>query len=196
MLSQIWKRGRWEPAERLEQTHKLKARLCALQETLVKLWDTLEQLGQFVIVWPMLGEVERKQHVLKGLEEACEHASRGQDLRALCPEIMLKHILAEQGKAFKGFISDYTKGKKSVGKKAVYFLPNEWWEKGVDAYQPLTDDVEFTFGLLTIQRNEIICESMNVYAIVEIIVNQAMFFLSSSISFKHHSVRRARYDPW
>lgn len=69
----------------------------------------------------MLGEVERKQHVLKGLEEACEHASRGQDLRALCPEIMLKLILAEQGKAFKGFISDYTKGKKSVGKKSCIF---------------------------------------------------------------------------
>jgi hypothetical protein len=70
--------------------------VCDLQETLVKFWDPLEHTGDFVPAWLMLGEMERKRHVLKGLDEVCEHAPQGQDLRALCPEILLKLILKKQ----------------------------------------------------------------------------------------------------
>lgn len=110
-LSQIWNRGRLELDERSELAHKLEARLCDLQESLVKLWSPLESAGHFITAWLILGEVERKRHVLKGIEEAYDYASQGKGLPALSPEITLKLILKEQGEAFKGFIITITRGR-------------------------------------------------------------------------------------
>jgi len=39
---------------------------------------------------------------------------------------------------------------------AVYFLPNEWWQKAVDMSELLPEAVELTYSLLTTQRNEFI----------------------------------------
>lgn len=159
LLSQMWNRGRLAPSELSELAQKLEDKVCEIQGMLTKFWTSMEKEGQFVTAWLILGDGERRRYLLKGLEEACEHATRGQDLRALCPEISVKIMTRQQGKAFTGFISDYCKGKKGVGRTNMYFLPSEWWNGAVDVSETLPDDIEFAFRLLTIQRNEFICES-------------------------------------
>lgn len=101
------------------------------------------------------------RHLLKGLESPCGDASWGHDWRALCPEIILTHMLRQGGKVFSDFFTDYGQGKKDAGEGNVYFLPSEWWEKAVDKSKPLSGEDEFKFKMLTIQRNEFIGESLD-----------------------------------
>ena len=68
----------------------------------------------------------------------------------------------EKGKAFIDFITAYCRGKNDVGEENMYHLPSEWWEKVVDASKPSPQEVEIMIQILTIQRNEFICKSINV----------------------------------
>jgi len=64
-------------------------------------------------------------------------------------------MLKANGRGFIDFISEYYKGLKDAPKDTLYLLPNQWWEKAVDTSLPLTE-IEQTFALLTVQRNEFI----------------------------------------
>jgi hypothetical protein len=124
---------------------------------------TRSKKRKFFTAWLLLEDAERKRHLLKGLEEASVLSSWFQDARAMCPEITLSFMLRQRGKAFADFIGNYRNGKKEAGEYNVYFLPNEWWQKAVDLSEP-SPEVEFSFRLVTIQRNEFISESIDTYA--------------------------------
>jgi hypothetical protein len=156
-LSRCWTRDKCEPSELAHDAQLLKDKLCKDQEIIAGFWEEGTE-WQFVTGWLLLAEAERKRHLLKGLEDACGHASWGHDGRALCPEITLTLMLRQGGRAFTDFFTDYGKGKKDVGEDNVYFLPSEWWDKAVDRSKPLSDEDEFTFRILTIQRNEFITQ--------------------------------------
>jgi hypothetical protein len=132
-------------------------RVRGLQGAATKLLGDLEKDEHFRTAWMMLGEKERHRHLLKGLQDACRQASWCEDTRALCPEIVHSGMLKANGNGFSDLISDYYKGLKDVSKDALYLLLNQWWEKAVDASLPSTE-IEQTFALLTIQRNEFIGE--------------------------------------
>jgi hypothetical protein len=162
VLSQMWD-NQGSP-EIIIQTERLKDQVCKIQGTVVNLWDQMEELGgHFVTAWLILDEAERKRHLLKGLEEACERASWGHDARALCPEITFNSMLKQHGQGFIDLMVDFSKGKKEAGEENVYFLPSEWWQKAVDTSEPLSEDIEHTFRMLTIQRGEFIGESINIH---------------------------------
>jgi hypothetical protein len=99
-------------------------------------------------------------------------------------------MLRQRGKGFVDFFRDYSQGKKSVAEDGVYFLPNEWWQKAVDMSEPLSEEVEFRFRMLTIQRNEFICEFLKVIqTIVEIfdgrLFHPARFLMHAGLSILH-----------
>ena len=98
------------------------------------------------------------------MEEASQNVFFAQDCRALCPEITISSILKQRGRAFVDFISAYRKGKKDLD--ASYSLPNEWWEKAAeDTPQSVSGRFEeSTLTLLTLERDEFICESVHVHA--------------------------------
>lgn len=171
-LSPMWDQSidtAWGPAEFAFQSQKIKEQACGLQRTAVMLWDNMEEEGGHpFIAWSILDEAERRRHLLKGLKEACEQASCGQDGRALCPEITLGPMLKQRGKGFIDFFRDYVKGKKDMDEDAVYFLSNEWWQKAVDMSEPLPEAVELTYSLLTTQRNEFIGKSLDAHANIDL----------------------------
>jgi hypothetical protein len=123
--------------------------------------------GHPFIAWTILDEAERKRHLMKGLQDACDRGSWGQDGRALCPEITLGPMLMQRGKGFTDFFRHYVNGKKGVGEDDVYFLPSEWWQKAVDMSEPLPEAVELTYKLLSIQRNEFIGKSLDAHADID-----------------------------
>jgi len=163
MMSDIWKQDRWDVSELSKTTQGLNDQVHKLQGILVELWDKMEEDGHFVSAWLLLDEGERKRHLMNGLKEACEHASWAQDARALCPEITLSSMLKQRGRAFTDFVSDYSKAAKKVDAGTLYFLPSEWWQKAVDMPEPWSEEVQSTYAILTLQRNEFISESIDAH---------------------------------
>jgi hypothetical protein len=123
MMGQMYKRGRWDPAKLSKHSYDLRNKVCDMQKTVVTAWDDLEEKGHFVTAWVLLEEGERKRHLLKGIEGACEKAHWRQDSRALCPEITISSMLKQRGRVFIDFISAYRKGKREVGEDSLYSLP-------------------------------------------------------------------------
>jgi hypothetical protein len=162
-MSQGYKQA--EPPMLSQLSQAIKDRICNDQNVLVKEWDRMEESRQFVTAWLLLEEGERKRHLLKGMEKACQHASLHQELRALCPEITITSMLRQKGKAFVEFVAAYGKGKKDVIDGNPYFLPSEWWDKAEkDVPQALSEEcAQSIFAILTLQRNEFICESINAH---------------------------------
>lgn len=162
MLKIIWDQDKADPAEFAHQSQKVKEYACGFQSMVVKMWDEAGgNGGDFAIAWLILDEAERKRHLLKGLEETGDLVSFGQDGRALCPEITLGPMLKQQGKGFIDFMRDYSQGKKDVAEDDVYLLPNEWWQKVVNAPEPLSEADDLAYRLLTFQRNEFIGKSFD-----------------------------------
>jgi hypothetical protein len=131
----------------------------------VELWDELEKRGTFVTAWSLLEECERKRHLLKGMEEACQHAFFAHDSRALCPELTISAMLKQRGRAFVDFTGAYTKGKKDLDETTSYALPSEWWDQAAeDTPQTIMGGFEeSTVTLLTLERGEFISESVHVH---------------------------------
>jgi len=127
---------------------------------LLQVWDEMDADEHFASAWQLLEEEERKRHLLKGLERACQHGSWGQDSRALCPEITITSMLKQRGQAFIDLINIYKTGKKDIDGSTPYCFPSEWWAKAMeDATPSLSVQItEFTFELLTLHRNEFMCE--------------------------------------
>ena len=73
-----------DPSRLSQMSQCLKDVVCDVQNILVKEWDEMAESRQFVTAWLLLEEKERKRHLMKGMEEACQHTSLHQDLRALC----------------------------------------------------------------------------------------------------------------
>jgi hypothetical protein len=164
MMSQVYKKGSWESAALSEHTRDLVAKVCSSQNVVAKSWDDLEEREHFITAWLLLGEEERKRHLLEGMEGACRTGSWRQDARALCPEITISSMLKDKGRAFLDFIRAYRKGKKDTSEDTPYLLPSEWWNKAVeDVPESVTAELEeSTFTLLTLHRNEFISESIDI----------------------------------
>jgi hypothetical protein len=159
MLSPIWTSNEVN-GEIAEHAEVLKGQILKLQNLVVKLWDQMESKDHFVTAWLLLEERDRQAHLLKGLEEACKESSFAEVARAMCPDIKISSMLKRKGKSFTDLISSFTKGKRQVGEDNLYEVPSEWWEKAVDISEPLSQEVDSPFALLTIQRNEFISESI------------------------------------
>jgi hypothetical protein len=100
-----------------------------------------------------LDEKERKRHLLKGFQEGYERVSFHYDSRALCPEITVRALLKRRGAVFTDLVGTVCEGKKEAGKGNVYLHPSEWWDQAKNVSDP---NVEGTFSLLTLLRNEFI----------------------------------------
>jgi hypothetical protein len=166
-MGRMFRKGSQDPGVLLDFTQALTRRVCGFQNTLVQLWDKMEQADHFQTAWLLLDEKERKRHLLTGLEKVCEDGMAFEDCRALCPEITTSSLLKLNGKAFIDFMNSLTTGIKGVGADHPYFLPSEWWDKAIEDL-PLTFSEEFepsTFTLLTLMRNELIGEFMELILI-------------------------------
>ena len=106
-----------------------KARILKLQNFLAKLWTDMEEGEHFITAWLLLGERDRRTHILKGLEEACKGSSLGMDARAMCPDIKISSMLKRKGQAYIDFISSFTKGKNAASENDIYRIPSQWWER-------------------------------------------------------------------
>jgi hypothetical protein len=164
-MGQMYRKDAWDPVKLSQHSRKLKDEVLRIQTCAVELWEKMLQKGHFVTAWLLLEEGERKRHLLKGMEEACQNSSWHQDARALCPDIRIHPMLKQRGRAFTDFLNAYKEGKKGVGHRALYFVTSEWWEKAEqDIPQSLLGKfVESTFALMTLHRNEFICKPVNVH---------------------------------
>jgi hypothetical protein len=165
MMGGMYKKDAWPTTELSTHTQGLRGNVCEMQNVVANLWGELQEKGHIVTAWFLLPESERQRHLLKGLEGACQRAHCRQDARALCPEITISSMSQQRGQAFIDFIDAYKKGKDDVSEDTPYYLPSEWWGSALeDLPQTLTDTfVESTFALLTLHRNEFICESVDVH---------------------------------
>ena len=136
----------------------LKDRVYGAQNIITKEWDEMAESRQFVTAWLLLEERERKRHLMKGMEDACQYTSLHQDLRVLCPEITITSMLKQNGKVFLEFVDAFVVGKKNAIDGTPYYLPSEWWD------MPDSTSEESISALLTVQRNEFISESISRHA--------------------------------
>jgi hypothetical protein len=152
-----------------EAIQEFKKKIYKDQEVLGELWDDTKLQPHICTAWPLLEEGERQRHLFNGFKESCKHVFAGQDSRAFCPEITLSAMLRRMGHGFIDFLNHYWDGKKEAGVGNVYLLPSEWWDKVVeDLPQPLSEPDQLSFELLTLFRNEFICESVAARIIQEI----------------------------
>jgi hypothetical protein len=137
--------------------------VCMTQDKMVEVWDKLGEKIRVDTLWLLLADEECKRHLLAGLRKACKDAIRGQDARALCPEVTVSFMLKQRGKAFIDFVKDCRNGKKDVGEDP-YLVPNAWWQNAVDMSAPLSEETEFQFTMLSLERNHFIGELIDAYA--------------------------------
>lgn len=162
VLAPFWEpstTGRRDAALLAQAAQKLEEKTREYQNTVLKIFDDLDD-GQIQTPWLLLEEKERKRHLMQGLGKACGSTSLGQDSRALCPEIIVRALLKQNGKAFIHFLESFHKGKKEVGEDGFYKLPNEWWDSDFNAEESSTlDNIVSVHARLTVQRNEFIGKS-------------------------------------
>jgi hypothetical protein len=160
-MGRMYRKDSWSPTDISTHTQSLRSGVHDLQNHMMGL-DELAKKGDFATAWLLIEEVERKRHLLKGVEETCEHVGFGQDSRALCPEITISSMLKQKGKAFVDFYGTFVKGKDDVGEDTLFLLSSEWWENAVEGIpqSELDKFAEPTFALLTLHRNSFICESV------------------------------------
>jgi hypothetical protein len=158
-MGRTYKKDSLPPTEISTHTQDLRDGVRETQNKMIGLHE-LAQKVDFTTAWLLLEEAERKRHLLKGMEETCEHVGFGQDSRALCPEITISSMLKQRGRAFVDFYRTFKKGKDDVGEDTAFLLSSEWWEKAVEGVpQSVLDKfAEPTFALLTLHRNYFICE--------------------------------------
>jgi len=157
---QMYKPKRWDPSVFSQFNQQFKEKISSLQETIVKLWEELESKEHFHTAWMLLGDGERKRHLLNGFKETFANSVFGQDSRALCPEITLSSMLKRKGQVFIDYLTDYKNQKKEIGVDNAYFLPSLWWEKALeDLPQPVSEEDTSKFAFLTHLRNDFISES-------------------------------------
>ena len=157
----------WHPdqikAPAQQKLKEFKEFVCMTQDKMVEVWDKLGGKIRVDTLWLLLADEECKRHLLAGLRKACKDAIRGQDARALCPEVTVSFMLKQRGKAFIDFVKDCRNGKKDVGEDP-YLVPNAWWQNAVDMSAPLSEETEFQFTMLSLERNHFIGELIDAYA--------------------------------
>ncbi|RDB20598.1 hypothetical protein Hypma_012230 [Hypsizygus marmoreus] len=131
------------------------------QKEVLKSFDNVDKRGGFRTVWLFLDDKERQRHIQAGLEGACNMGVWKQDARLMCPEITMSKLLKDQGKALLAFMDGYQAGLKGA-EPEIYFLPNAWWDKVLEACRAMqgvsTDLAEKLVTLLDLWRNDfIIC---------------------------------------
>ncbi|KAH7928127.1 hypothetical protein BV22DRAFT_1005538 [Leucogyrophana mollusca] len=146
--------------EREEHLPKVRNALVKGQKNVHELLESLLGRGRFDTMWLLLEEPERKKHLFHGLEVASKHSFFGEDGRAYCPEITLAGMLKERGNAYIKFIQLFEETRKSVGESdGPFYLPSDWWDHAVDdVAKPLSDGDQFVYTILTLGRNEFICQ--------------------------------------
>lgn len=159
VLSPIWASDKLQATDISRLLEDFKAWVLKSQNMTVKLWVDMEEKGDFVVAWLLLEESDRQTHLLNGLKQACEASSLLEDSRAMCPEVKISSMLKKSGKSYIDLIKSFTEGKKEVGEDNLYKLPSEWWENAVDESDLRSPEVESTFAILTLIRNEFISES-------------------------------------
>ena len=159
VLSPIWASDKLQANDISRLLEDFKAWVLKSQNMTVKLWVDMEEKGDFVVAWLLLEESDRQTHLLNGLKQACEASSLLEDSRAMCPEVKINSMLKKSGKSYIDLIKSFTEGKKEVGEDNLYKLPSEWWENAVDESDLRSPEVESTFAILTLIRNEFISES-------------------------------------
>lgn len=144
----------------------LTQQMVGMQEALVKLWASVDELGgHFVTAFLLLEEKERIRHLNKGFEDSYQHVAGRQDARCFAPEITISALLKRSGQGFLEFIELFVNGKKGVGPGKPYLHPSEWWDKALDDVpEPeLGDD---TYKVLTLHRNDFISEPLQNFSFV------------------------------
>lgn len=139
---------------------RLGAQTLEFQSWFVLQREILKDQGDLELAWRLLDDEERKEYLLKGLDESCQYSSLAQDSRAICSEINLRVLLKERGQPFIRLARSIKEGKESMSEGILYRLPNEWWDKGTDI---LPSSARTTFIRLTVQRNEFICKRSRNY---------------------------------
>ncbi|KIM75252.1 hypothetical protein PILCRDRAFT_13796 [Piloderma croceum F 1598] len=134
-------------------------RVSNLQNVIGKVCDVMEK-GHLATAWLVLPTGGRKRHLLKGMDDACKHASLQQDSRALCPDITISAMLKQRGRVFVDFLDAYLKGKKDAGEHTPYLLPTEGWETPVESIPQSGASAESIVALLACYRNEFISQFM------------------------------------
>lgn len=134
---------------------ELTRRALKYQKVTREMWDVM--MTDFRTAWALVEEKERKKHLMKGLQAACEFAVLGEDSRALCPEISVNSMLKDRGKGFVDFISNFHRNLKEADVEALYTLPSQWWAGALDASDPTANT--HISQLLTVERNEFLGES-------------------------------------
>lgn len=137
---------------------ELTRRALKYQKVTREMWDVM--MTDFRTAWALVEEKERKKHLMKGLQAACEFAVLGEDSRALCPEISVNSMLKDRGKGFVDFISNFHRNLKEADVEALYTLPSQWWAGALDASDPTAN--AHISQLLTVERNEFLGESIYV----------------------------------
>jgi hypothetical protein len=161
MLSPSWMRRDEDALHTLQRLSRLHHKVAQAQKTVAILWDSGNR--RTLLGWLGISERDRTRFVLNGLLFVSKYASSGQDGRALCPEITSTALLREAGRAFWRFFRIYAEGIESVEPETLYLLPNPWWNGAVSMHEPLSQDIGFALAQLTVQRNEFLGESNNLF---------------------------------
>src|ERR1700683_2092138 len=83
--------ARLDPTKLSGHFESVQRRVSNLQNVIGKVCDIEKE--DLATGWLFFSTGERKRHLLKGMDEACKHASLEQDSRALCPEITISAML-------------------------------------------------------------------------------------------------------
>lgn len=153
-LKRFWElRDAGVEAQRLRFASMIEKRLLDVQHILLEIWKMVEEKGQFDTAWLLLPDKDRRQFLLKAIEEALCETSLRQDARALCPEISIRAMLGGNGKAYIDFIKGFANIVKDD--KSVYHLPSDWWAQA--AHEPANElEPGHVFSRLALQRAEFI----------------------------------------
>lgn len=142
-----------ESAETLGLLPKIEGHIRKVQDTLASTWQFIEKQGHFETAWLLLPEKDRKRFLLIAVEGSLRQTSLNHDARALCPEISIKALLKENGKAYVELTKDF--GKHSTDQTKIYHFPCEWWDQA--AHEPANEpEAGYVFACLTVQRAEFI----------------------------------------
>ena len=159
ILSPSWLPNQPGALDLPRRLHRLHSKVSQVQLTIGIIWDKISTTNHHPIIeWLRLSETQRMRHLLNGLQLVCQYSSRGQDARAMCPEITTTALLQDEGKAYMHFLRAYAEGIHAAGRDNLYLLPNEWWDGAVEMPHPWPEDINVALTQLTVQRNEFIGE--------------------------------------
>jgi hypothetical protein len=95
-MGQAYSKSKWDPTKLSQYSLALKDHVCNTQRVMMEEYRIAEK-GDYAMAWLLLGEGERKLHLLKKMKKACQVPPFYQDTHAFCPEITIATMLEQQG---------------------------------------------------------------------------------------------------